>query len=295
VTRDSRELEILVAKIQGQLAPDAEVVHDAKLKGRHSKRERQIDVLVRKKIGQYEMLIVLDCKDYARPVDVKGVEEFHGLLTDVGAHKGALVSPRGFTPAAKTRAKGLHVDLYSPIDTEPHKWQARVTAPIVCDFRRAKVSFRVGCSAPKPFRTSQDFYSKVAAFDGAGKELGLPVDAAIKKWNSGLYPFEPGEHRNLAVFDATDVLMDNGYGERVRVTLTVSLRVEQQLYFGELPVERISGFKDELAGDVITKAFTTGILDLDEVLREWQPINSEADLPMPPVGRLRALIGLALP
>jgi len=33
----------------------------------------RFDVLVRQKIGQYEMLIVLDCKDYAKPVDVKGV------------------------------------------------------------------------------------------------------------------------------------------------------------------------------------------------------------------------------
>src|SRR5438105_6997006 len=59
---DSRELEILVAKIQAQLAPDAEVVHDVKLEGRQSRRPRQIDVLVRQKIGQYEMVIVLDCK-----------------------------------------------------------------------------------------------------------------------------------------------------------------------------------------------------------------------------------------
>ena len=65
-----------------------EVIHDAKLPGRKSQRTRQIDVLVRQKIGQYEMLIVLDCKDYARPVDVKGVEEFHGLLDDVGANCG---------------------------------------------------------------------------------------------------------------------------------------------------------------------------------------------------------------
>ena len=77
---DAEDLEILVAKIQKQLAPDAEVIHNAKLDGRNSKQKRQIDVLVRQKIGQYEMMIVLDCKDYARPVDVKGVEEFHGLI-----------------------------------------------------------------------------------------------------------------------------------------------------------------------------------------------------------------------
>ena len=71
--KDSVGLEILVSRIQQQLAPDAEVIHNANLPGRKSNRSRQIDVLVRQKIGQYEMLIVLDCKDYAKPVDVKGV------------------------------------------------------------------------------------------------------------------------------------------------------------------------------------------------------------------------------
>ena len=89
MTKASRDLELLVAKIQKQLAPDSEVLHDVKLDGRESNRKRQIDVLVRQRIGQYEIQIVIDCKDYARPVDVKGVEEFYGLLLDVGAQKGA--------------------------------------------------------------------------------------------------------------------------------------------------------------------------------------------------------------
>ena len=105
MAKDSRDLEILVSKIQKQLAPDADVVHDARLPGRKSNRDRQIDVLVRQKIGQYEMLIVLDCKDSARPVNVKGVEEFHGLLDDVGAHKGALVCPQRFYGGGKNTGK----------------------------------------------------------------------------------------------------------------------------------------------------------------------------------------------
>ena len=93
-----------MAKIQKQLAPKADVIHNAKLPGRQSKTQRQIDVLVRQKVGQFEMLIILDCKDYARRVDVKGVEAFYGLISDVGAQRGALVCPKGFSQSAKTRA-----------------------------------------------------------------------------------------------------------------------------------------------------------------------------------------------
>src|SRR5262249_3493052 len=93
---------------------------------------RQIDVLVRDKIGQYEINIVIECKDYNKPVDVKDVEEFDGLLRDVCAQKGVLVCPKGFTDAAKTRAQGLQIDVYSPFDTDPHKWQVRATIPALC-------------------------------------------------------------------------------------------------------------------------------------------------------------------
>lgn len=47
---------------------------------------------------------------------MKGVEEFEGLLRDVGAQKGVLVCPKGFTDTAKKRAEGLQIDLYSPVE-----------------------------------------------------------------------------------------------------------------------------------------------------------------------------------
>jgi restriction endonuclease Mrr len=117
-----------VDKIQAQLAPGATITHNVKLTGK-SGVDRQIDVLVEQKIGQYEMRIVLDAKDHKAPVDINDVESFHGLLLDVGAHKGALVCPGGFTEGAKKRARDFEIDLYSPVDTDPHKWQAHVSAP----------------------------------------------------------------------------------------------------------------------------------------------------------------------
>ena len=70
MTTSFRDLEILVAKIQSQLAPKAEVIHNAKLMGRISKAMRQIDVLVRDRIGQFEIQIVIECKDSKVPVDI---------------------------------------------------------------------------------------------------------------------------------------------------------------------------------------------------------------------------------
>ncbi len=291
MTKASRDLEILVARIQKQLAPDSEVLHDVKLDGRESNRKRQIDVLVRQRIGQYEIQIVIDCKDYARPVDVKGVEEFHGLLSDVGAQKGVLVCPKGFSEAAKTRAEGLQIDLYSPIDTDPHKWQAKPVIPAPCDFRTAAMSFGLSMSAPCPFTMPNDFFAKNIVYDKEKNELGNMLDKAMDKWNTGRFPSEPGEHRRLPVFDTLEVLTDNGHGMTVPVDMYVSLRVERQIYFGQFPITQISGFKDELSGGIITNAFTVGILDPDEVDRNWKKIDTEEEAPIEPVIYLTGLVG----
>ena len=293
MTKASRDLEILVAKIQKQLAPDAEVLHDVKLDGRKSKRKRQIDVLVKEKIGQYPIQIIIDCKDHARPVDVKGVEEFYGLFSDVGAQKGVLVSPKGFTKTAKTRAEELQIDLYSPVDTNPHKWQVSVTIPALCDFRTAAISFGLSTSAPVPFEFKPDFYATDIIYDGDGNELGKALDTALDKWNEGRFPIDIGESRDLDIFDVPKVAMDNGYGQITPVDLTVSLFVKQQLYYGQLPVPHISGFKDELSGLVIANAFEVGILDPNEIEKDWLKINSDADSPVEPVIKLIGLIGWA--
>ncbi|MDP1701298.1 MAG: restriction endonuclease [Aestuariivirga sp.] len=289
----SRDLEILVARIQQQLAPNAEVLHDVKLDGRSSKRTRQVDVLVTQSIGQYKIQIVIECKDYAKPVDVKGVEEFYGLLSDVGAQRGVLVCPKGFSAAAKTRAADLQIDLYSPVDTDAHKWQAKPTIPALCDFRSAVMAFKLQISSPVPFEMKMDFYSKNIIHDMEGRALGTSAEIAIAKWNEGKFPLDVGEHRDLQIFDIPEVKMDNGFGVLVPVSITVRARVSRRLYFGQYPVLEMSGFKDHLSGKVLTNAFTIGLLDPEIIEKDWRLIEKEEDAPIKPVIMLQGLIGWA--
>ena len=287
----SKELEILVSQIQKQLSPEAEVLHNVRLPSRTTSAKRQIDVLVKQRIGQYEMQIVIDSKDYKEPVDVKGVEEFYGLVTDVGANKGVLVCPAGFTKAAKERAQGFLIDLYSPVDTGEHKWKAKVFMPAICDFRSARISFGLSFCDPLPFSMSPNFYKTLAAHGSDQKVIGFPLDIAIEKWNKGIFPTEAGEHENINPFDQEMVLVDNGYGRMVHVRIRVSLYVTQQLFYGEMPISKISGFKDESKGHVITNAFEVGLLDPNEIMEKWKPISENDDLPMKPGLRLTGLVG----
>ena len=286
---DSKEFEQLVARIQRQLAPDAEVYHDVKLEGRTTGRKRQVDILVTQQVGQYEIRIIVECKDYARPVDVKGVEAFYGLLDDVGGQKGVLVCPSGFTRTAKARAEGLQIDLYSPVDTEPHKWQARVAVPALCDFRSAAVSFGIATRSLFPFQMPYDFYQQNQLYDDEGNHRGTALENAVEKWNNGKYPTEVGEHRDLPVLDRVTVKTDNGHGMIVPVDFSVSLLVRKELYFGQFPITELSGFKDELRGGIITNAFTVGLLSPEEMERQWKKIPDVDNAPVKPVVTLTGL------
>ena len=291
VVDSSVELERLVAKIQQDLAPNAEVLHNVMLDGRSSGRKRQIDVLVREHIGQYEISIIIDCKDYKRPVDVKGVEEFWGLFEDVGAQKGVLVCPSGFTASAKARAQDLQIDLYSPIDTDLHKWKVRITMPAICDYRGAAMGFGLSMSAPYPFQCSQTFYRDTKIYNSEDEPRGTAFQAAIAKWNEAGFPIEPGEYERLPIFETLGVRMDNGYGKIVPVEIWTSLYVTQELYFGQYPIRKVTGFKDEIRGGLITNAFQIGMIDPDTVINQWKRIDTIEDAPVKPVFTLRGLVG----
>jgi hypothetical protein len=281
-TPDWKELEYLVVMIQKQLSPDARVEHNVMLDGIDSETKRQIDVLVEQNIGQYTMRIVIDCKDYSKPIDVKGVEEFHGLTQDVRAHKGALVCPSGFTKSALRRAKKLQIDLYRPVSTGKHKWQAELTAPVLCDFRSSYMSFGIRCSAPKPLTLPPDFYN-LPVQDLEGNDLGSCLMAVQTKWDEGLYPSEPGEHERVSIFGGTGVVIDNGHDDSVEVELTVGLFVKQDLYLGHLPLEDVNGLKDEHSGALVTNAFTLGGLNPSEVEKTWKQVEDINALDFEPI------------
>lgn len=84
---------------------ETEVIRNKYIVGRYSGVKRQIDVIVRQFIdGEVVYLCVVECKHYAKKINVKIVDSFIGCLEDVDASKGILVSEKGFTKAAINRA-----------------------------------------------------------------------------------------------------------------------------------------------------------------------------------------------
>ena len=192
------------------------------------------------------------------------------------------------------RAEGLQIDLYSPFDTDPHKWQVIATFPALCDFRSAAISFGLMSSAPLPMRILPNFFDNDVFSKRTKAKLGTITGCAIDRWNSGGFPTDVGIHENLPIFDE-EITTDNGYGMQIPLHLYVGLYVTRELYFGQQPITKISGFKDEIKGNVIANAFRVGMLDSEEVEKSWKKIESEADAPIRPVITMTGLVGWVAP
>jgi hypothetical protein len=102
---------LLAAKFEGH----GTIERNASLPGRSGGRARQIDVLIRLALPDMdEELMVVDCKRYGSKVDIKDVEAFIGLVEDVGAAMGLLVTTEGYTAGAVARAaftRGIRVQV----------------------------------------------------------------------------------------------------------------------------------------------------------------------------------------
>ncbi|MFH0982938.1 MAG: hypothetical protein V2A79_15560 [Planctomycetota bacterium] len=93
-TPDWKQLELIVADIQRQLAPSAEVRHNQRVGGR-SGRRRKLDVTVTQKIGAYTVFVVFDCKRHKKPAGLKDVAAFAEQVQDVNPHFPDAVVPDG--------------------------------------------------------------------------------------------------------------------------------------------------------------------------------------------------------
>ena len=274
-----QEFEKLTAKIQQELAPNAHVKRNAKLLGR-SGTQRQIDVLIEHTVGQYHIRIVIDCKDYKVPVDVKDVEGFMGLADDVGANKGAIIAARGFTETAKKRAKDAGIDLYRLVDTASTKWSAYISLPGVITSRMIE-AFTFTFSGSGYFRMNPQDFRLVTLYRKDGSLIDTLINLVGKQWNNDVIPSTCGEHRGISICDGETFIKTDD--QLYAVNVKANVQVVEKLFFGQFPIENARGFTNEATGDFHTSGFTTASLNISEIEKQWEQINSIEQLAVKPV------------
>jgi hypothetical protein len=91
----------------------AEINRNAKLAGVRQPGEYEIDILVRAQLaGVVDFLMIVECKNWNRPVDRPLVQKLAQTRDAVSAHKAVMVSPLGFTKEAIAVAETLGIALW---------------------------------------------------------------------------------------------------------------------------------------------------------------------------------------
>lgn len=281
-----KKFEEFVASIQKGLSPEATVSHDEKIIGK-SGTTRQIDVSIRQAVGQFSLLMVIDCKDWKKPVDIADVGAFIDMVEDVEANKGAIVCNAGFTAGAKERAKQKGIDLLLAVDTESTDWPQYIALTAVCESRYMKdIQFCFKHSAPTPFRMPASDPNFLNVYKKDGSLNGILYNLLIKAWNDGKLVGDPGHHKDISFIDDECYTKVEGVlcGP---VQITANICVDRKLHFGEVPIKKSQGFGDAISGAFTTNSMQFGI-DATEIETKWQKIDSEDDLAIKPSLRLVA-------
>jgi hypothetical protein len=114
-----RNYEDYVFKTLREKYPDHKFERNIRITGKTGAK-RQVDIAIWGKVAGHDILAVVDCKYYSKKIDVKDVEMFIGMLDDLKADIGIMVTDNGYTETAKIRAEISRVRLdivkYEEID-----------------------------------------------------------------------------------------------------------------------------------------------------------------------------------
>ncbi len=283
-----KKFEKLAAEIQKELSPEAAVKHDEKIRGWDSKTDRQIDIVVRQNVGQYPLLIVMQCKDEKTPLDVNAVGEFASVVSDVRAHKGALVSNSGFTEAAINLAKQKGIDVFRLVDIENKDWKSYATLPAAAVFDALEgyqLKFANNPNYPPerfaiPLKLLEDI-PNTHLYKEDGTFINTIINAIRTAWNSDKLPKKSGEYFDLKFVDEPVFIKD---GEKlIPIELTANIVTRQQVFFGHIPIKSMRGFHDVSTGGVYTRSLTTEWLNTETIEKKWQKVESLDQLAVKPL------------
>jgi Restriction endonuclease len=275
-----KRFEKLVYGLQKELAGEAEVRMNDSIKGVDSKVDRQIDIAIRRRVGQYPILIVIDCKDYAEPLDVKDVESFSGMVKDVRANRGALITSSSFTKAALNLAQNHGIDTFRLVDTETVDWKSLAAIPCLLD--RTYIHgfmYRFGAVGAEHIKipVSPDEQSRLEFYSVDGAKQGTLRAMVERKWDKAEMPREQGDH----VVQLGQHLITRFRDIESHQKIDAIVRVNRTFYFGPLPV-KLRGLQNMQTGGVITRAVTTDFIEFHKIAtgqdKNWKQIDDPSQL-----------------
>lgn len=252
-----KEYEKIVAAIHRQFNDTAIIKENEKIIGK-SGIERQIDVSIRSQVIGYDILIIIQAKDYNKyKVDIEKVDSLIGTLQDVNASKGILVSNSGFSDGAVKRAKqDGRIDLVSVVDVENNKIRTKVGIPTLVN-AISVLSFSI------QIKETSDIESYFTQQDLSEAKLKF-----IKLWNEGRLNINTGEHEYV----------DNQVvGIQQKREIIYQYTVTKKSYFKNIGLEKGSGIFNVSNNSFKTKSITTQAIQIQDIFTTWEELSGNDD------------------
>jgi hypothetical protein len=284
MTEEWKEFEKLAAKIQQDLAPDAVVEHNVTLRGT-SGVDNQCDALIKAKAGQYEFLVILECKNWKDKIGVAVVREFESKVRDVGAHKGAIIAKYGFTSDALEYAKSKGISVYTLINSEDIRWQQEPLIPVVVIkvylgtamiyTLNRETKENIGLTMPDGSRTSED-HSYL--FDNKNNKYINFREFLEKQWDMHCSRKDLSSG-NLITADSDRYSLYVKPSELIPVNVQYILNAVEEYHYGYLSLTQSLGFLDEHTREVRANSWETEPLIFKEAIDKWPFVNNHEELP----------------
>ncbi|OGI20507.1 MAG: hypothetical protein A3B68_03215 [Candidatus Melainabacteria bacterium RIFCSPHIGHO2_02_FULL_34_12] len=221
-------LESIVSQLCSGIK-DAKVTNDAKIKGQRSNIERQIDVLIEGKVGAINIKIVVEAKNYDRPVGIEKVEALKTKLDDVIANMGVIVCPSGYTQGAKNLAQSNGIKLFEVFDPELGNSNLFIPLRYISPEVR-KYQFSIRHRSNVSFSMNEDLSTNRFHLDN---EIFTPRELVYYAWNKKLIPHSEGMH--IANFNAIAISDVNRTNEIQYCELEIKIDVKNNVFLKFIP------------------------------------------------------------
>lgn len=276
--------EKVTSEIHRYFSPKANIKHNQKLPGK-SRVKRQIDVLIEDEIASYPLRIIVDCKYYSSKVDINNIDEVWGIVDDVKANLGVIVSNAGFTKGAIQRTNELgRLKLCSILDLENKKFSIKIALPVICEFRRSRYQVSIQ-STDSNFGLLSSHPAYMFIEDKNGKISSI-YNEFLTLWNSDKISHEVGNHVALFSPDEWKILGPNGRSTFNR--LAVNYDVIPRFYVGLVPIIEGKGIVDIQEHALKTRGFTMDKIDVVDIERSWERFDRLEDIKTKPFMHLVA-------
>jgi hypothetical protein len=224
--------ERVVKNIYELLSPGCKVVHNDKVMGQYTCGLRQLDVSIRTSVAGHEILIVVECKDEKRKVDITEVEAFASKLKDVKADKGVMIAKKGFSNKALKFAPRAGIELCRIHDAEQKNWQLDLKIPIILEKIQPDVRFSGIVNLKENTKFNNEEVFKVS-----GVNWGEKFD---EEWHAGKIPFSENEFDYDPKIENPSLLTSTGSEIPIKdFKIHVSLKRQYYLgFFKDLPTSK---------------------------------------------------------